>query len=131
MNRRPLILWGDPETMEQPVMVESMPIEPEVDVEEELPPEGEPELMLEAEALPPTDDEVGTLQITPKDIDEQPILGINPEESGEIISRNADTVEEIPQPTWRVVVRVLQIAMGAVLIGGGLTWWLLHRHGLS
>lgn len=142
----PLILWGepgvgagegyingrggDPEIMEESVMVEAMPVEPEVAVEEELPPEDAPELMAEAEAIPPSEDEVDTLQIATADEKELPILGINPEESGEIVSRYTDTfTEEIPQPTWRVVVRILQIAMGAVLVGGGLAWWLLRRHG--
>jgi hypothetical protein len=124
-------LGGDPEIMEEPVMVESMPVEPEAAVEEELPPEDEPELMFEAEALPPTDDEVGILQMPAADEKEMPILGINPEESGEIISRYADTLVEIPQPTWRVIVRILQITMGAILVGGGLAWWLLRRHGLG
>lgn len=144
----PLILWGEPGVggaegivngqggdsvvMEQPVMVESLPIEPEVAVEEELLPEDEPELMLEAEALPPTDDELDTLQMATADEKELPILGINPEESGEIISRYADALmEEAAQPAWRIVVRALQIAMGAILVGGGLAWWLLRRHGLG
>lgn len=143
----PLILWAEPdreaeefvngmggdiEVMEEPVMVESLPVEPEVGVEEEILPEDEPELMLEAEALPPAEEEVDTLQIDPVDKEERPILGINEEESGEIIGRYADTFsEETALPTWRLAVRVLQIAMGAILVGGGLAWWLFHRHALS
>lgn len=139
----PLIMWGEPDgfingmggdvdVMEEPVMIESMPVEPEATFEEEILPEDEPALMTEAETLPPDEEAVDIMQIAPKDIDDQPILGINPEERGEIISRYADTLsEDIPMPTWLIVLRSLQVTLGAALVGGGLTWWLLRRHGLS
>lgn len=143
---KPLIMWGEPDAytnglgegvdvMEEPVMVESMPVEPETAVEEEVLPEEEPELILEVETIQPGDDEeaVDILEIDTKDIDDQPILGINPEERGEIIGRYADTliVEDTPTPTWLMILRGLQITLSAALVGGGLTWWLLRRHGLS
>jgi hypothetical protein len=148
----PLIVWGAPGTggaderhygmggesalMEEPVMVESMPVELEVEVEEEpellpedeIPPADEPELMLEAAALPEGDEAPEDMQMTSDIHKALPILGINTEEGGEIINRYADTfTDEGVQPTWRLVVRVLQIALGAILVGGSLAWWVLKR----
>jgi anti-sigma factor RsiW len=145
----PLIVWGAPgvggadpshfgmgggaEVMEAPVMVE---VEMETAVEEEILPEEilpeEPMLALEAEALPPTEEELEAAQIAADSQKTLPILGINTDEGGEIVSRYADTfTEEAAQPAWRQVVRVLQIALGAILVGGGLAWWIFKRHGLG
>jgi hypothetical protein len=147
-NPEPLIVWGAPGAggadprhfgmggdaalMQEPVMVESMPVEPEVAVEEEIPPADEPELMLEAAAIPEGEETPEDLLMTSGIDKELPILGINTEEGGEIISRYADTfTEEAAQPAWRLVVRLLQIALGAILVGGGLAWWIFRRHGLG
>jgi hypothetical protein len=147
-NPEPLIVWGAPGAggadprhfgmggdaalMQEPVMVESMPVEPEVAVEEEIPPADEPELMLEAASLPEGEEAPEDLHMTSGIDKELPILGINIEEGGEIISRYADTfTEEAAQPAWRLVVRLLQIALGAILVGGGLAWWIFRRHGLG
>lgn len=139
----PLIMWGEPDeyvngmgagvdVMEEPVMVESMPVEPEAAVEEDLLPEEEPELLVEVEMLPPGDEEAEAFRLDPDYEEKTPILGINEAESGEIISRSADTfVEEMTTPTWRLVLRVIQVTLGTAVIGGGLAWWLLRRHGLS
>jgi hypothetical protein len=152
----PLIVWGAPGTggaderhfgmggdatvMEEPVMVESMPVElevavegePEIPPEEEISPADEPELMLEAAALPEGEEAPEEPQKSSGIDKELPILGINTEEGGEIISRYADTVtEETAQPAWRVVVRLLQIGLGAIIVGGGLAWWIYRRHGLG
>jgi len=139
----PLIMWGEPEefynameegvdAMEEPVTVESMPIEPEAAIEEEVLPEEEPELILETEALPPAEIDEDILQLDPEDEEKMPILGINEEESGEIISRYTDTLtEEITIPTWLIILRTLQITLSAALVGGGITWWLLRRHGFN
>jgi hypothetical protein len=151
----PLIVWGSPGAggaderhfgmggdaalMEAPVMVESMPVELEVAVEEEpefppeeeIPPAEEPEIMLESAAIPEVDEAPEDMQMSSGINKELPILGINTDEGGEIVGRYADTfTEEITQPTWRLVLRVLQIALGAILVGGSLAWWLLRRHGL-
>jgi hypothetical protein len=156
---QPLIVWGHPGTgggadmpvegrggdgslmMEAPVMVESMPVEVEGAVEEELPAEeltpaeapesmleDEPEMMLEAEILPPTEVDMETLEMAPEGEKLLLILGINPEQGGEVIFRSGDTMGiQTAQPAWRMVLRVLQIALGAIVVGGGLTWWLLLR----
>jgi hypothetical protein len=151
----PLIIWGAPGVggaderhfgmggdaalMEEPVMVESMPVElevpvegePEIPQEEEIPPAEEPELMLESAAIPEGDEVQEDQQMTSGIEKELPILGINTEEGGEIISRYVDTfTEEAGKPTWRLIVRVLQIALGAILVGGSLAWWIIKRHGL-
>jgi hypothetical protein len=132
-------MGGDAAVMEAPVMGESLPVELEVAVEEEseypseeeIPPAEEPELMLESAAMPEAEEASEDRQMTSGIDKELPILGINAEEGGEIISRYADTfTEEITQPTWRLIVRVLQIALGAILVGGGLAWWIIKRHGL-
>lgn len=157
----PLIVWGHPGvggaegfvegrggdgpvTMAEPVMVESMPVEVEVAVEEEIIleespvvdseaeilPEEAPELLLEADVSPPTEKEIEALQVVSGMDGEMLILGINLEEGGEIISRSADTVVvEEARPAWLGILRVLQVALGAIVVGGGLAWWLLSRRG--
>ncbi|MFU8826675.1 MAG: anti-sigma factor family protein [Brevefilum sp.] len=147
----PLIVWGAPGTggaggfvdgrggdasvMEAPVMIESMPVEEEAAVEEllteELPsgmPEEVPEMMLEAELSPPADTEMEALQMAAEGEKQMLILGINLDEGGEIIQRSGDTLGiQTAQPAWRVILRAVQIALGVIVLGGGLTWWLLRR----
>lgn len=148
----PLILWGSPGVggggadmpiegrggdgavmMEASVMVESMPVEMEIAVEEEMPaeeiePEDMPEIMSEAELLPPADAEADMLELGLEGEKLLPILGINPEQGGEVILRSGDTLGiQIAQPAWRTVVRTLQITLGLIAVGGGLTWWLLRQ----
>lgn len=141
----PLIVWGQPGVggaegqvdgrggdgpvmMGAPVMVESLPVELEVAVEEELTPEEAPELMLEAEIQPAEEAEVDTLQMALEGEKGHLILGINLDQGGEVILRSGDTIGlQSAQPTWRVVLRALQIALGVIVVGGGLTWWLLRR----
>jgi hypothetical protein len=89
-------------------------------------PAGEPEIMLEA--MPEAQEEAYALQMPLDDESGMPILGINPEEGGEIISRSSDfIVEETTQPAWRRALRAVQIALGAIAVGGGLAWWVLRR----
>lgn len=148
----PLIIWGvpgaggaddrhfgmggDAALMEEPVMVESLPVEPEVwfeeepefPPEEEIPPAEEPEIMLESLAMPEGDEAPEDLLMSSGIDKGLPVLGINTDEGGEIIGRYADTfTAEAAQPFWRLVVRVLQIGLGAILVGGGLAWWILKR----
>jgi hypothetical protein len=144
----PLILWdtghkggdglgygmgGDTMLMEEPMLVEAMPVEVEVEVAVEAPeieilPEEEPELMLEVEALPAPEEDLESLALMRKLEDDMLILGINLEQSGEIISRSADTfIDEIATPAWQMAVRVLQGALGIIALGAGMAWWLLRR----
>jgi hypothetical protein len=132
-------MGGDAAQVEAPARLESMPVEPEVPVEgepemppeEESPPAEESEMMLESAAMPEGEEDPEALQMTSSIDKELPILGINAEEGGEIIDRYADTFsQEAAQPAWRVVMRALQIALGAVIVVGGLAWWIIKRHGL-
>lgn len=157
----PLILWGHPGVgggadmpvegrggdgpvlMEAPVIIESMPVEVEVAVEEAMPveepvaedlpavmPEARPEMMVEPEIFPPADTAMEPLLEAAEGEKQMPILGINLEEGGEIIQRSGDTMGiQIAQPAWRAAVRVLQIALGVIAVGGGLTWWILRQRG--
>jgi len=150
----PLIIWGQlgvggaegpadglggfSADMEAPVTMETLPVEPEVVLEEapvfesqeEALPEEEPEFPLGAEALPEAEVEVETLRIAPEGEKGLPILGINTEEGGEIIHRTTDSsITEVREPAWRTALRVLQITLAVVAVGGGLAWWLLRQRG--
>lgn len=118
-------MGGDGTMMDVPVMVEALPVEVEVAVEEELIPEEEPELLL----MPPEEEMESLLMASGMDGD-LPILGLNLEQGGKIISRSMDTiVDDFSPQVWRIALRWLQVALGVILVGGGLTWWLLHRRG--
>lgn len=138
----PLILWGVPGAggyggagaegmggdgtmLDMPVMVEALPVEMEVAVEEALVPEEEPELLL----IPPGE-EMESLALASGLEGDLPILGLNLEQGGKIISRSTDAIaDEFSPEVWRIALRWLQVALGVILIGGGLTWWLLRRRG--
>lgn len=146
----PLILWGVPgaggygsdqpvngmgggvEMKEEPVMLESAPVEVEMPAEAEALPEEAPEMILEAEPLPSDAQEAEMLAPPPGAEKQLPILGINTDESGEIIQRSSDTAADgLAAPAWRTVVRWVQVALGAIVVGGGLAWWLLRKRGLG
>jgi hypothetical protein len=122
---------GDPK-MEDTVMVESAPVEAEMPAEAEALPEEAPEMILEAEPLPSDAQEAEMLAPPPGAEKQLPILGINTDESGEIIRRSSDTAADaLAAPAWRTIVRWLKVALGVVVVGGGLAWWLLRERGLG
>lgn len=154
---KPLIIWQQPAlgsseaqfagrggnaamTMDSAVMVESMPDEMEIAVEQDMPAEeltlaaapevmldAAPEIMLEAEIISSTGAGVDTLGIV-EEADMHLILGINLEQGGEIIQRSGDSIDLLAtQPAWRPILRALQIALGIIALGSGLAWWLLSR----
>jgi hypothetical protein len=144
----PLILWGvpgaggygsdDPSVgygggtgmVEEPIRVESLPVEEEIAAEGEALTEEAPAFELGFEALPPAEEDPELLQMAPADEKGLAILGINQAQSGEIIGRSADNITApVPTPAWRVAVRALQITLAAIAAAGGLAWWLLKRRG--
>ena len=121
----PLIQWGfpggqaggmggDPSAMEEPMLeMEAMPEEaPETDPL----PEEQPEIQAEeAEELPAA--KGGDL-----------ILGINPDQAGEIIDRSepaAAQPESEPFP-WPEILQWVQIALAVIAVGGGLALLILR-----
>ena len=92
---------------------------PEEESEESIPkevPEGE----LEQETAPDlAEDERAFSAQSPQEID--PILGVNPDEGGMIIKHSGtaaqDQTKSIP---WSAILPWLQIALAAIVVGGGL-----------
>lgn len=140
----PLILWGEPglaegggvngygggeEFMAEAPQVESelAPEEPEV-IEEALPealPEGvtEEESMLEA-----TREDEAQSQKRQALEDAPPILGLNPEQGGEMIAQTeVGTDAGEAAPLWQVALRWGQVALAVIALGGGVALWLLRR----
>jgi len=102
-------------------------------VEEEAMPEAVPEI--EAEPAP-------EMQLAPEDAEElsmlsaegqsadsnDPILGINPEQAGQIIDQSKPSGKiEQPGIKWQSVIRWIEIALGAILVGSGLAWLILRK----
>ena len=136
----PLIQWGPPNTggeaggmggdssaMEAPIMEmeapeEEAPVE-ESPVEESPLPEDQPETFESpGEAEDPQE------AATPEAKGDL-ILGINPDEGGEIITSSEPAraaTEEAPQP-WREALRWAQIALAAIALGGGLALLILRQ----
>ncbi len=60
--------------------------------------------------------------------DNSPILGINPEQGGQILERSQDVLEEQQiSPDWSKIILWTQIILGVIAVGGGLTLWLLRK----
>lgn len=126
----PLIIWSEPGVgggepsglggnglaVEEP-MLEMDPALPETETEEEVLPQEQPEAEVESFAL--EDDVTDGKNL---------ILGINPEEGGEIIdeSEPAGQTEEAPF-SLPVTLRLLQIALAAIALIGALTLLVLRR----
>ena len=77
----------------------------------------EPESMVEEPIILSAEPEGGT-----------PILGINPEQSGEIVQRSQSGTFHIDSPaSWTDNLRWLQIFMAAIAVSGGAMIWFLQR----
>lgn len=122
----PLIFWAEPGTggaVQEgfgggaPESMAEEPFIPEEPVaEEEAPAEEQPEI----ESLPPD-----------KIIDDSsPILGVNPDRSGEVLERSEPSIEEQQEAItdWNSVIQWAQIALALIAVGGGVTLWLLRRN---
>lgn len=126
----PLIIWSEPGVgggepngmggdglaVEGP-MIESIPVLPETEVEEEALPQEQPEAEVERYALEGDTSDGKNL-----------ILGINPDKGGEIIGKSqpAGRSEE-PRFSMPVSFRWLQIALAAVALVGALTLMILQK----
>lgn len=122
-NPEPLIQWGGPGAEEggADMGIEGMgagttSIE-EVE-EEELP----PTVMQEA---PPTEKQVPQADA---DAQDEMILGINPDQAGEVIDRSESTkaVEESPI-NWQKLIRLAQVTIAVLALGCGLALLFLRR----
>ena len=134
--QEPLILWGasdvdgmgGAEFAPQEPMLEMVPVAPEAEMEEELPAEA-PET--ETMALP--DEEVDMFSAQDRAAGEdQLILGINTNEGGDIIQRS----EPAAHPSqarliWRDPLRLGQLALAVIAVGGGVTLYALHHKRLN
>ncbi|MFN2303062.1 MAG: anti-sigma factor family protein [Anaerolineales bacterium] len=140
----PLILWGEgnlaesgggigygggeESVAEAPQMEEqTAPKEPE-SIEEALP-EEQPQTAPEEELLPEAAFEEETLDLK-RQADEnlQPILGLNPEAGGKVITQSEPgaMAEEVAQP-WMSTLRLGQIILAIIALGGGVALWLLRN----
>jgi len=124
--------------------VEEMPVE-EMPVEEmpveEMPVEEMPEEVLPEEALPEEEmEEAAEAEMMPQ-INAEPqeqadssaaqvdglILGVNPDQGGEVLSRSEPGAEDEPaQAAWPLI-RWVQIILAVITIAGGLILWNLKR----
>jgi len=140
----PLILWGEPGLAESggvngmgggeefaaeapQVESELAPEEPEINEEER--PEALPEITPEEESLPESTREDETLSLKRQtEKDTQPILGLNPEQGGEMIAQgdSSEAVQE-PAPPWQIALRWGQVALAVVALGGGVALWMLRK----
>jgi len=60
--------------------------------------------------------------------EEAPILGLNPDEGGEIVARSEPAQQERDEAfAWRGTVRWIEIALAVIAMGGGVVLWLLRK----
>ena len=136
---QPLIQWGqaglggatggDAYGMGGDTYIEEAPAEGIEAAPPDMPQE-EPAPELESEAMP---EELPEAAPEEKAVEEKSIiLGINPDQGGEIIERSepAVTVEE-PAPLWRNLIRGMMIGLALVAIGGAITLLALRTRRLT
>ena len=143
----PLIFWSQPgaggaesgiasgmgggaaESGEPMLEMQEAPAEPE---EELAAPEEMPELEPETEVMPSEPGE-GSLRSADRAVEgESPILGLNIDESGEVIERSEPDAEvEGTTIQWPLVIRWAQVALAVIALAGGITLFILHRKRLA
>lgn len=125
--QEPLILWG-PSDVDGMGGAEFAAEEPMLEMEEEMLAEAP-----ETEMMPLPDEEIDMFSAEDRGADEdQLILGINTDEGGEIIQRS----EPAAHPSqarliWRDPLRLGQLALAVIAVGGGVTLWILHHKRLN
>ena len=140
----PLILWGEANlaeggaingygggdtTIVEAPQAESQLAPEEPAIVEEALPETLPEVSPEEESMleaPPAEE---TLELKRQaDEDAQPILGLNPEQGGEVIAQiDADAAAEEAEQPWQNALRWGQVALAVIALGGGVALWLLRK----
>lgn len=122
------------EAVEEPETAEEMEIESLPPIEDEPEPEvAEIQPMDEEPEEEPEPEEPAVLQLDEDRVEQPLILGVNPEEGGEIIRRSQPYTLDIDVPDLGTheLLRWLQIGLAAIAMGGGVTLWFLKRSDLS
>jgi hypothetical protein len=114
-------MGGDSNMMEEPAMSEETNRE-EAEYEEQAFPPEEVEAMPEAEIESVPQEPPESLSMAETDGEPKtPILGINPEEGGEIIDQSEPTEpDRAVSPIWQSIIRWSQIALAVIAVGGAL-----------
>ena len=126
-------MGGESFIAEEPMLeMEALPPAEEFPVE--IPAEEPEEVLPEAELAPldNIEEEERILGIEEQDVEGKDlILGLNPEQAGEIVSSSKPVrgVDEHPLP-WQTTFRWVQIALAGVAVGGGLILLVLRRRKL-
>ena len=119
----PLIQWGDP----SPEGKGGGATISEAPVEESAAPEAEIEIEEEQEALPTEKQMPQAFGESTAGAEEDMILGINPEQAGEVIDRSEATqAAENRLIDWQKHIRLAQIVLAALVVGGGLALLILR-----
>lgn len=94
---------------------------------EEAAPEEQPEEPAQEELAPREAGEADS-EAQGKRIEEfSPILGVNPDQSGEILDRSEPALRESePSIPWQGIILWAQISLAAIAVGGGITLWILR-----
>ncbi len=102
-----------------------MPLE---EMPEEALPEEEMEEAAEAEMMPQINAEPQEQAVSSAAQVDGLILGINPDQGGEVLSRSEPGAEDEPaQAAWPLI-RWVQIILAVITIAGGLILWNLKRN---
>lgn len=138
----PLILWAEPglggaatdgygggsaESMAEDRVIVEEPVQ-----EEEIAPEEQsveqPESLPEAEQAPQESLEAENPPMN-KDLEgASPILGINPDQSGEVLQRSEPgSPDHKTAPDWLKVIQWIQVGLAVIAVGGGVTLWILRK----
>ena len=137
----PLIFWSQPgmggavegyggrggETTSEEPILEIEEAAPEEKQDEPASPEEESEIP-SAEELPPQETDAADSEAQEKKLEESsPILGVNPDQSGEILERSAPGPRKSePSIPWQRIILWAQIGLAVIAVGGGITLWVLR-----
>ena len=101
------------------------------EVEEEMPLAEVQDSETDEKRIPETINEAESSE-SGSDTEDDLILGINPEQAGDIIDRSesAKDVKGVPF-NWQKVLRWVQIGLAIIVLGGGLAIWILRRKRFS